>query len=306
MIKSNIEHFLNRESLTQFIQDIKKYLKELKNKQKLDANMLKCNNIPCPKYFEPFQKEKGKWSKICENCYKNEKQQNKKELDKRQINYKKRLKDLLIKATNMEINYLIKFKDFYNTDEKIEEYLKQKNKTLYKLILFVEAIFRYYAYIKIGYELNIISIIEFNETYVNFEEILLHIKHEKISLYKLNELLRKRIYNKKNTPWIEHRARKYTENPIEYRKHLAKIAKEWRQNNIDRVIQWNIKRNKNPICRLNSLKRQAYDKGRKFELSDDEAYLLIKDKCYYCGEVENDAINGIDRVDSNGHYTLDN
>ena len=54
------------------------------------------------------------------------------------------------------------------------------------------------------------------------------------------------------------------------------------------------------------MKYQAKNKGRKWELSDEDALSLINDNCFYCGEKNETSCNSIDRLDSNLDYTLDN
>jgi hypothetical protein len=53
--------------------------------------------------------------------------------------------------------------------------------------------------------------------------------------------------------------------------------------------------------------RDATKRDIEFHLTKDEFMEIIKQKCVYCGDMsEEKQFNGIDRVDSKGHYTIDN
>lgn len=55
--------------------------------------------------------------------------------------------------------------------------------------------------------------------------------------------------------------------------------------------------------RLISIKNNAQARDLKFLLSDEQAINLLHQNCYYCNKEEAD---GIDRIDSNKDYTIDN
>jgi hypothetical protein len=56
-----------------------------------------------------------------------------------------------------------------------------------------------------------------------------------------------------------------------------------------------------------SYQKDAKKRGIDFHLTKDEFIEIIKQKCVYCGDISNEKqFNGIDRVDSRRHYTLDN
>ena len=56
--------------------------------------------------------------------------------------------------------------------------------------------------------------------------------------------------------------------------------------------------------RYNMYKKNAKKRNLIFELSKEEFYELTSKPCYYCGDLHN--YNGIDRIDSNEGYVLDN
>jgi hypothetical protein len=56
-----------------------------------------------------------------------------------------------------------------------------------------------------------------------------------------------------------------------------------------------------------SYQRDAEKRDIRFYLTKDEFMEIIKEKCVYCGDIsEEKQFNVIDRVDSKGHYTIDN
>ncbi len=55
--------------------------------------------------------------------------------------------------------------------------------------------------------------------------------------------------------------------------------------------------------RKTHLKCQAISRGYKWELSDEEVYELLVQKCYYCGQSEK---IGLDRINNDLGYTYDN
>lgn len=54
----------------------------------------------------------------------------------------------------------------------------------------------------------------------------------------------------------------------------------------------------------------AKNRGLKFELTLDEFSILVKQPCYYCGEIGSDltidGLNGLDRLNPNEGYVLEN
>ncbi len=67
--------------------------------------------------------------------------------------------------------------------------------------------------------------------------------------------------------------------------------------------------------KLNSCKSGAKRRGQKWELSEEQSFDLFKSNCHYCGSEPTKTycrrnveikLNGIDRVDSALHYSIDN
>ncbi len=68
---------------------------------------------------------------------------------------------------------------------------------------------------------------------------------------------------------------------------------------------------------INGYKRDAKRKGREYELTEDQFFEITQRNCFYCGAKPSNITkkkyntgdyiyNGIDRIDSNKGYTLDN
>jgi hypothetical protein len=121
----------------------------------------------------------------------------------------------------------------------------------------------------------------------------------------------KDIWNKNNPEKIakydlDNKARRIETEGDGYWIKNAEQAKRWRENNPEKVKIINEQRCYDPLLRLYSMKRQAYLKGRIWEISDEEAIDLINDDCYYCGGKNESSCNSIDRLDSDLDYTLEN
>lgn len=59
------------------------------------------------------------------------------------------------------------------------------------------------------------------------------------------------------------------------------------------------------VAKIGSYKTSAKKRGYSWELSNDLAQELFEKKCYYCGQPPT-PLNGIDRVNNNYGYTVDN
>ena len=86
----------------------------------------------------------------------------------------------------------------------------------------------------------------------------------------------------------------------ECRKQYHKDNKEHENS---RVAQW---RKDNPVKqRLNSIEHAAKCRGHNWDIPKDIGYSLISSSCTYCGQIQEN-FNGLDRIDSNKDYTLNN
>jgi hypothetical protein len=115
---------------------------------------------------------------------------------------------------------------------------------------------------------------------------------------KHNELQKEKEYYK------EWRAKQLEERPDEFRRHNNEVAKEWKINNPDYVANWS---RTHVNARLNALKHASERRGIEWRLTDDEAKEMLTSPCVYCKHIDLEVrVNGIDRLDSNVCYTVEN
>ena len=114
-------------------------------------------------------------------------------------------------------------------------------------------------------------------------------------------------YDKVSEKWMNYRGRQIENNQEEYLKRNAECAKSWREKNPDKVKESNISRVKNVNINYQNYIRSARDKNLVFELSIEVFIEKVKEPCYYCGEIdEHKGFNGIDRMDQQVGYIVDN
>jgi hypothetical protein len=100
------------------------------------------------------------------------------------------------------------------------------------------------------------------------------------------------------------RARLRLTDEKKYLAHQNKIQRNWVNKNLDHVKKWRTTRTE---YRLKGIKDQAKEKGYRWELEQDYACKLMESECVYCGYIDlKKTVNGIDRLDSFGHYTVEN
>jgi len=106
---------------------------------------------------------------------------------------------------------------------------------------------------------------------------------------------------------MNHRQRQIDENIDEYLERQAQQAKKWRENNPDKVKVNNQSRLENiNIHYSNYIRCATRDKNLKFEILQEEFNKIVKEPCYYCNVIQERGFNGIDRLDSNIGYVVDN
>ena len=104
-----------------------------------------------------------------------------------------------------------------------------------------------------------------------------------------------------DTEW---RAKQLEERPDEYRKHNNEVIREWRAENNEHVRRW-YRINVNP--RLDAIKRAAITRGIAWNLTDEEAKIMLTSPCVYCKHMDLEVrVNGIDRLDSARPYETAN
>lgn len=113
-----------------------------------------------------------------------------------------------------------------------------------------------------------------------------------------NELQREKRYD---TIW---RAKQLEERPNDFRAHNNQLQTVWRAENAEHCARW-YRTHVNP--RLDAIKRAAETRGIEWRLTDDEAKAMLTSPCVYCKHIDLDVrVNGIDRLDSNVCYTVEN
>ena len=113
-----------------------------------------------------------------------------------------------------------------------------------------------------------------------------------------NELQREKKY------YVEWRARQLEERPEEFREHNNQVNSAWRAENAEHAARW-ARVNVNP--RLDAIKRSAEQRNIEWHLTDEEAKSMLLRPCVYCKHIDLQVrVNGIDRMDSNKNYTIEN
>lgn len=86
----------------------------------------------------------------------------------------------------------------------------------------------------------------------------------------------------------------------------SEYQKQYRINNKERLDEYK----KSPHIRYTVYQRNAKQKGRNFDLTENEFVEITSKPCIYCGEYSdtynNELFNGIDRIDSNLGYSINN
>ena len=105
---------------------------------------------------------------------------------------------------------------------------------------------------------------------------------------------------------MNHRQRKIDEDITEYLARNAQNAKQWRDNNPDKVSMINQNKINNINLQYGVYSRSARDKNLDFEILQEEFDKLVKEPCHYCDVIQERGFNGIDRLGSNIGYIVDN
>jgi hypothetical protein len=105
---------------------------------------------------------------------------------------------------------------------------------------------------------------------------------------------------------MNHRQRRIDENITEYLARNAENAKQWRENNPDKVKVNNQNKINNINLQYRVYSRSAIDKNLDFEISQEVFDKIVKEPCYYCDVIQDRGFNGIDRMASSIGYIIDN
>jgi hypothetical protein len=113
-------------------------------------------------------------------------------------------------------------------------------------------------------------------------------------------------YEKVAIKSMNYRQRQIETDVEEYLKRNAQNAKQWRENNPEKVQVNNQNKINNIILQYGVYLRSAGDKNLDFAISQEEFNKIVKEPCHYCNVMQERGFNGIDRLDSNAGYVLDN
>jgi hypothetical protein len=113
-------------------------------------------------------------------------------------------------------------------------------------------------------------------------------------------------YEKVVLKGLNYRQRQIEADIDKYLNKNAENAKQWRENNPDKVAVSNQSRLENIKIHYSNYKRSANDKNLNFEISTEEFDKIIKAPCHYCGIIQERGFNGVDRVNSEVGYVTDN
>jgi hypothetical protein len=108
---------------------------------------------------------------------------------------------------------------------------------------------------------------------------------------------------KEKAYYKKYRERKREENKEEFLQNNAEVMKEWRNNNKEYLNSW---RKKNVNYMLHAIKGQAKHKNIPWEITDEHAQQMMTTQCEYCGYINEEHVNGIDRKNNNDGYNEEN
>ena len=121
----------------------------------------------------------------------------------------------------------------------------------------------------------------------------------------------KQQWNENNYEKVAMKGMNYRQRQIEtdvegYLNKNAENVKQWRENNPEKVADSNKSRLENIKIHYSNYIRCAGDKNLDFEISQEEFNTLVKEPCHYCNIIQERGFNGVDRLDSNIGYVINN
>lgn len=122
---------------------------------------------------------------------------------------------------------------------------------------------------------------------------------------------RKRNWRKNNLDKVNeysnvYRLKKREENTEEFVKHTNEVHKEWCKNHPEKMQEANEKKKNNKDMYYKIYQNVARTKNLDFAMSNIEYTNLTALPCFYCGTLEPRGFNGMDRVNQQQGYTIDN
>lgn len=118
----------------------------------------------------------------------------------------------------------------------------------------------------------------------------------------------KRIWRVNNPEKIKEYLDKYRQSYVykNRQNERNRVLREYRIKNPEKFHKYNEKRKQNIEYKLYYYKNRAKEKSYSWEITDEYAFELFSEPCFYCNEFNEYGINGIDRVDNNKGYIDDN
>jgi hypothetical protein len=123
---------------------------------------------------------------------------------------------------------------------------------------------------------------------------------------EVRRLWREANYEKVSKYWMDARARLIEADLEGYLKTQAERAKRWRDANPEKVELINEKKINSMDAQYGVYKRCANDKQLVFEIEIEQYKSIVKLPCHYCAIIQEKGFNGIDRLDSEKGYIVDN
>lgn len=141
------------------------------------------------------------------------------------------------------------------------------------------------------------------EYYQEHKEEILQKSAEYRETHKEQKAAADKKYAQEHKEKIQQYQKEYRE---EHKLSNAEYQKQYRIKNKDRLDEYK----KAPHTRYKNYQRNAKTKDRNFDISEDEFVEISKLPCVYCGEYSDtyngEPFSGVDRVDSNLGYSIDN
>lgn len=101
-----------------------------------------------------------------------------------------------------------------------------------------------------------------------------------------------------------YRAKQLAENPEAYRARNAARMKVYRRNNPDKICKKNYQ---NDIKYAYRMYRYRSERSNyPFDLSMEQFKDILSRNCYFCGQKETERLSGVDRIDNDKGYSVDN
>jgi len=113
-------------------------------------------------------------------------------------------------------------------------------------------------------------------------------------------------YDKVANYWIDYRKKKLQTDPEEFKQKNAEYMQKWRGDNPEKMKEMNIQRTNNINIHYGVYVNSARTKKLDFSISKEEYLEMVVKPCYYCGILQEKGFNGMDRLDSNGSYSVEN